>query len=125
MIGLGTLLVSSGCGGDVAYNPSAALADRPDKTWDITHALNYEMMQAGFQFGLGPFAVKPILDPQMLSPGDVNYPRRFDTFRVMETSLNGFTRAYPINVMSRHEVVNEQFGETPRSRSLLTTSQSS
>ena len=27
------------------------------------------------------------------------------------TSLNGFTRAYPIELLSRFEVANEQFGE--------------
>ena len=126
--GLGTLLISSGCGGDTAYNPSntsAALADRPNnqdqerlviedrtgKVWDVTHAQNYGMVPGGFQFGLGPFAIKPIMDPQMLSPGDENYPGRNDNTLMMGTSLNGFTRAYPINVMSRHEVANEQFGE--------------
>lgn len=129
--GLGTLLVSSGCGngGDVAYNPSPRTTAQPDqahdqgqeplviqdrtgKTWDVAHALNYNMQPAGFQYGLGPFAIKPIMDPRMLSPGDQNYPANFDNFRVMGTSLNGFTRAYPIDVMSRHEVANEQFGET-------------
>ncbi len=124
--GIGALFTS--CGGDTSYSPSArsaALADRPNnqdqgplvirdrtgKTWDVTHAQNYAMVPSGFQYGLGPFTITPIMDPQMLSPGDQNYPPKDDNFLVMGTSLNGFTRAYPINVMSRHEVANEQFGE--------------
>ena len=69
------------------------------------------MVPSGFQFGLGPFAILPIVNPRMLSPGDRDYPSRFGTFRVMGASLNGFTRAYPLGVMSGHEVVNEQFGD--------------
>ena len=47
----------------------------------------------------------------MLSPGDPGYPLDTDSFAIMGTTLNGFTRAYPILVMSRHEVANERFGE--------------
>ena len=47
----------------------------------------------------------------MLSPGDLNYPSDDDNVLVLGVSLNGFTRGYPIQVMSKHEVVNEQFGD--------------
>tara|TARA_Y100001960_G_C14331428_1_gene660321 strand:- start:103 stop:537 length:435 start_codon:yes stop_codon:yes gene_type:complete len=126
---IGAAISLTGCGEDVGYNsssPSPRLSDgagrqsdaplfihdRSGKSWDVTHALNYNMEPAGFECGLGPFAILPILDPEMLSPDDQGYPSRNSSFRVMGTDLNGFARAYPINVMSWHEVANEQFGET-------------
>ena len=124
--GLWALVFASGCGygSDVVYNPSApaydaerdlgefaTIQDRTGKIWDVTHAREYDMVPSGFQFGLGPFAILPIMNPRMLSPGDQDYPTRFGTFRVMGASLNGFTRAYPLGVMRGHEVANEQFGD--------------
>tara|TARA_Y100000588_G_C14100060_1_gene858398 strand:+ start:592 stop:756 length:165 start_codon:yes stop_codon:yes gene_type:complete len=47
----------------------------------------------------------------MIHPGDPDYPSTRSTFLVMGVQLNGFTRAYPIRVMSRVEVANEKFGE--------------
>ena len=124
-------LFSSGCGygDDVAYNPSlsayvaaerdvdrstddgVAIEDRTGKIWDGGHAREYDMVPSGFEFGLGPFGIKPLMNPQMLSPGDFNYPNRHDNFRVMGVHLNGFTRAYPLGILQGHEVANEQFGE--------------
>ena len=66
---------------------------------------------SSFQCGLGPYAIPPIMDPQMLSPGDPGYPASHETFPVLGVSLNGFTRAYPISAMSRHEIANERFGD--------------
>ena len=112
---IGAALSLSGRGSDVGYNsssPSPRLSDgtarqsdtllfihdRAGKSWDVTHALNYIMKPAGFEFGLEPFAILPILNPEMLSPDDQGYPSSNSTFRVRGTSLNGFARAYPINV---------------------------
>ncbi len=89
-----------------------SITDRTGKTWDVTHAFEeYGFVPESFQYGLGPFAITPINNPQMLSPGDSGYPLDSDSFAILGTSLNGFTRAYPIRVMSRHEVANERFGE--------------
>ena len=121
-------LFSSGCGygDDVAYNPSApaysaerdidqstdvTIEDRTGKIWDVAHAQKYGMVASGFEFGLGPYVIKPIMNPQMLSPGDFNYPSNHDNFRVMGVNLNGFIRAYPLGILQGHEVANEQFGE--------------
>ncbi len=102
IFGLWALVFSSGCGygGDVAYNPSApaynterdigrsTVQDRSGKIWDVAHAQKYGMVPSGFEFGLGPFAIKPIMNPQMLSPGDQDYPSRDGTFRVMGASVS-------------------------------------
>ena len=123
LFGLLALLLSSGCGSDVVYNSAPApsndqgaegevlIYDRSGKVWDVTHAQKYGMVLSGFENGLGPFVIKPIMDPQMLSPGDMSYPYDDQNFRVLGTSLNGFTRAYPIEIMSNHEIANEQFGD--------------
>lgn len=93
------------------------IVDRTGKKWDITHAVNkYGFEPDKFQFGLGPDAIKPILDPQMLCPGDPGYPKerseRDELFLVLGASINGHTRAYPLKVMSRHEVADEKFGDS-------------
>lgn len=132
LFGLWALLLSSGCSGDGVYDPPPALAnyqggnqsrgvvqsdggdfiyDRTGKAWDVSHSQEYGMEPSGFQYGLGPFSITPIMNPQMLSPGDPDYPSDNDDFIVLGASLDGFTRAYPINVMSWHEIANERFGD--------------
>ena len=47
------------------------ITDRTGKQWDITYAVqNYGFDPDGFQFGLGPDAIKPILDPQIVCEGE-------------------------------------------------------
>ena len=89
------------------------ITDRTGKSWDVTHARDqYDLQPSGFQFGLGPFAIRPINNPLMWAPGESGYPETGGIFLVLATQLNGFTRAYPIAIMSRHEIANEKFGET-------------
>ena len=136
LFGVWALLLSGGCGGDAAYNPRSApsyyqggsqsqrayqnvvkdggafIQDRSGKVWHVAHAQKYGMVPSGFQYGLGPFAITPIMNPRMLSPGDPGYPSDYENFLVLGANLNGFARAYPIRgVMSRHEIANEQFGD--------------
>jgi hypothetical protein len=87
------------------------IVDGTGKEWDITHAVNeYGFRPELFDFGLGPFAIRPIQDPKMLSPGDVGYPSSDLSTAVIGVTLNGETRAYPLDVLRRHEIANEQFG---------------
>ncbi len=126
LLGLWAVLLS-GCGSDVVYqvpSPPAPdsqgqgeegevfITDRTGKVWDVTHAArNYGMGPFLFEYGLGPFAIQPIINARMLSPGDLNYPIDSQGALVIGTSLNGFTRAYPTEILSRFEVANEQFGD--------------
>ena len=66
---------------------------------------------AQFQFGLGPDRIKPINNPEFLSPGDSGYPSPEQTFRVIGTTIDGDSRAYPIGVLNSHEIVNDVFGD--------------
>ena len=124
LLGLWAVLLS-GCGSDVVYqvpSPPAAdgqgqgeggevfITDVTGKAWDVTHGARKYGMER-FEYGLGPFAIKPIMNAKMLSPGDPNYPGDSHGLLVIGTSLNGFTRAYPTEILSRFEVANEQFGD--------------
>jgi hypothetical protein len=120
---LAATLVYSGCA-DYVQEPqgparvfqeggTALITDRTGKSWDVTHARDeYGLQPSGFQFGIGPYAIRPIMNPLMWSPGQSGYPATGGTFLVLAANLNGLAKAYPIAVMSRHEVANETFGET-------------
>ena len=88
------------------------IVDRTGKEWDITHAVKkYQMKPENFQFGLGPEAIPPILNPEFTSPGDPGHPDNDQTFLVIGTEINGESRAYPIFVMKSHEIVDDKFGD--------------
>ncbi len=94
------------------------IVDRTGKRWDVTHAKKrYDMEPSKFQFGLGPNAIRPILTPKMLSPGDTGYPEDEADFLVLGTTLNDGTRplsdgtrSYSIIDLTRHEIADEKFG---------------
>ncbi len=94
------------------------IVDQTGKKWDVTHAKKrYDMEPSKFQFGLGPNAIRPILTPRMLSPGDTGYPEDEAGFLVLGTTLNDGTRplsdgtrSYSIIDLSRHEIADEKFG---------------
>lgn len=51
-------------------NDPVIIIDNKGKEWNITHAVKtYEMNPEHFQFGLGPFAIQPILNPKFINPG--------------------------------------------------------
>ena len=73
----------------------ALITDKTGKTWDITHARDrYDLHPSDFQFGSGPFSIRPINDPLMWSPGESGYPATDEVFLVMATRFNGMTKAY-------------------------------
>ncbi len=87
------------------------IVDQTGKAWDVTHARDrYQMEPELFQYGLGPFAITPVLDPVMLSPGDSLYPAAEETFLVIGVNLFNNARAYPLGLLRCHEVANELFG---------------
>jgi uncharacterized protein DUF3179 len=95
----------------VRENGNIFIVDRTNKEWDVTHAVNvYGFKPESFQYGLGPRAIQPINNPQMLSSGQSGYPGSNNTNQIIGTTLKNDTRAYPLNVLSQHEMVNEKFG---------------
>ena len=88
------------------------IVDQAGKKWDVTDAVRkYRFVAAQFEFGLGPNAIRPIIDPEMLSPGENGYGPGDKTEYVIGTTLEGDSSAYPINVLNLHEVVDESFGD--------------
>jgi hypothetical protein len=89
------------------------IRDRTGKEWDVTHAVNEYGFEADrFQYGLGPFAIQPILDPQFLSPNDPGFDSVNENELVIGTVLNGIARAYPLSILRSHEIVDEKFDRT-------------
>jgi hypothetical protein len=90
------------------------IVDRTNKKWDVTHAVEvYNFKAESFDHGLGPRAITPINNPEMISPGESGYPGSNETTQIIGTTLYNSTRAYPLNVLSRHEIVNEEFAGQP------------
>lgn len=97
----------------IRENGKVFIQDRSGKRWDVTHAEQvYGLKAEQFQFGLGPQAIPPILTPQFIGPGNPGYPANNETFLIIGASINDISRAYPISVLSRHEVVDEKFDST-------------
>ena len=91
-------------------NGRVIIVDDTGKEWDVTHAEEvYGLKAENFQFGLGPFAITPIQNPEFLFDGDPGFPGPTESFLVIGVDMNGEKRAYPISVLSRHEVTNEFF----------------
>ena len=89
------------------------IVDATGKGWDISHAVHeYGFDPEKFDFGLGPFSIRPIMNPKMICPGESGYPSDNFNWIVIGTSINGDARAYRLSHMRIHEIANEQFGET-------------
>ena len=61
---------------------------------------------------LGKDAIPAILDPQFISAAEA-VSQMQPSERVLGVSINGEHRAYPLNLLSRHEVVNDTVGGKP------------
>jgi hypothetical protein len=104
---------SSGEEAEVVHRGNDILIrDNTGKEWDVTHAVEkYGFVATQFQYGLGPFAIRPILEPEMVGPGESGYPSKNNDLLVIGTTLNKESRAYPLDVLNRHEIADEIFGE--------------
>lgn len=104
------------CSSDESDAPFAVenkivIVDRTGKNWNITHAVRtYGMVAANWNFGLGPNAIRPIVNPNFHRPGDASYPDPANQIRILGLSISGDVRAYPVWVLSSHEVVNDVVG---------------
>jgi hypothetical protein len=91
-----------------------SIVDQTGKIWDITHAVEeYGFVPEEFQFGLGPNAIEPISNPQFLAPGDPGYPATANDFLVIGYKDTSLIRAYSLNILVHHEIVNEEFNQLP------------
>ena len=119
LLGIGLALSAlTGCDDDTDTGPiiidgRVLIQDRTGKLWDITYAVNELQMSADqFNYGLGPDAILPIIDPQFSLPGDEDYPPDDAPFLVLGVTVAGEHRAYRIAQLSSHEVVDDIADET-------------
>ena len=61
---------------------------------------------------LGRDGIKAILDPHFIG-ATAAFPQMAPDERVLGLSINGDHRAYPLNLLSRHEIVNDKVGGVP------------
>ncbi len=61
---------------------------------------------------LGKDGIPAILDPTFLTAREAQ-PNMNDGERVLGVSINGENRAYPLSLLSRHEIVNDTVGGQP------------
>jgi len=61
---------------------------------------------------LGKDGIPAILNPQFVNVAEA-MPQMEQSERVLGVSINGDHRAYPLNLLSRHEIVNDTVGEVP------------
>lgn len=68
---------------------------------------------AGEIMGGGPpkDGIPAITNPATLPAADADFLK--DTDRVIGVSLGGKSRAYPISILTHHEIVNDQLGDVP------------
>ncbi len=90
------------------------IVDRTGKEWDITHAVSkYGMDPERFNFGLGPEAFPLIIEPDFICEGEDGYPSPTHSERILGASVNNVDKAFSIQIMSRHEAINDRFGAYP------------
>lgn len=90
---------------------AVVIVDRTGKEWDVTEAVSrFGFEVERFEFGLGPHAIRPLIEPELLSPGDLGYPGPDEQFLVIGASINGDARAYGKLDLMRNEVVDDYIG---------------
>jgi hypothetical protein len=105
---------SSQLNGDPEPDGKVFITDQTGKEWDITYAVRELGFEPGrFNFGLGPNAILPILEPEFWFPGDVGYPSPTSSLQVLGVTLDGESKAYPVGTVARHEVVNDFLASRP------------
>ena len=86
-------------GGVTEITVTSAEEDMPERTLEMVKVLGFDGIPA-------------ILDPEFVDV-DVAWRWMDPDEQVLALSINGDHRAYPINVLSRHEIVNDTVGGIP------------
>ncbi len=84
------------------------ITDKDGETWDVTQAVVlFDFDVTRFTRGEGAFANRPLLNPPMTNVGDRGYPLESETFVVIGTTVNGDPRAYPMDGLVDHTVIDD------------------
>ncbi len=113
-IGLGALVVAALFMPQIRqlwYNLRAEAVEVPLAA-DNGTALPGETLNLDIITILGKDGIPAILNPQFVSGAEAA-EQMVDSERVLGVSINGDHRAYPLNQLSRHEIVNDEVGGVP------------
>lgn len=92
--------------------PPVKITDQRGHVWDISTAVYaYGFQPDEFDHGLGVNVIRPISGPDFYAPGDPGYPADGDDFPLVGLTRGGEARAYPVEILSRHEIVNDSIGD--------------
>ena len=76
--------------------------------WDYSkHSIDVEQIISG---GPPKDAIPALLNPKFVAGQRADFMRADE--QVLGAVINGIARAYPIRIMSWHELVNDKFGDT-------------
>lgn len=90
------------------------IRDADGRLWDVTQAVaRFGFDPGGFLYGLGAFAVTPIIAPATAAPGDSGYPAGTEDFGVIGVAAGGASRAYRLDDLLDVEVVDDTLGAMP------------
>ena len=86
----------------------SALADPANAVWDDTRLVDADEVLSG---GPPPDGIPAIDDPKFAPASEIDFLE--DNEPVVSLQIGDEVRAYPIQVMTWHEIVNDQFGDVP------------
>jgi hypothetical protein len=72
-------------------------------------AAEHEILPAGVEQILPRGQIAAVLDPQFVAASEADVP---DEAWILGVVVEGEAKAYSLNLLNRHEVVNDQSGET-------------
>ncbi len=84
------------------------LVDRHGEGFDVTSAvLEYNMSLTWWEFGIGRFTIRPIIDPLMIGEGEVGYPIDSNLTEIVGVQFGDDVRAYKIGDIMNREAVDD------------------
>jgi len=84
------------------------ITDLQGEDFDITNAvLRYGIAEAFWGYGLGRNAIRPIINPRFVGPGEPGYLSDRILVDVMGVEFDGDARAYRVNDLTNREVAND------------------
>jgi hypothetical protein len=90
------------------------ITDRRGEDFDITSAvLEFRMAVQYWEFGLGRYTIRPVINPRLVASGEPGYPRPNDMTDVCAVKFEDDIRAYKLHDMNSHEVVDDVVNGVP------------
>lgn len=90
------------------------ITDLRGEDFDITSAvLEYRMAVTYWEYGVGRFTIRPLIDPLMIGPGALGYPPDANTSEILGLQFEDDVRAYLVGDIRNREVVDDVVNGIP------------